>query len=590
VALATLGACGTISTIGSASSASAATSSEILLLGRQPCPAYHVASSRTRSPSEVAAAKDGNFEVRKGKPAHLVPPVDWTQDPYDDRSWVHYLHAFRWLDQLLYAYVHDGNVHALAQSRDLLLDWIASNPLPSGAPEESWMDKAVGDRSGYLGYVIRAAACRGLLSNPQASTLLDSLRQHAAVLSDPESYQATNHGLFADLGLALIGNYVAFLGDGQADLALARSRFRSTLASRLEEREGVWLEQSTVYQFVLIALVQRFASLFEPGGYDEELARMRDAAGWLVTPGGDEVAYGDTRQGRAPEWAQERAAGDEGLRLMPRSGLAAVNDGGGYLLVTAGFHNRTHKHADDLGFQLYDRGRDVITDSGNSGYNTDRWRDFSRSVAAHSVLSVGAAGFPIDSDRSIYGSGILAGGSAHGWYAIEGRNPVLRTQGVRHRRLFLYRPGRALLLVDLVEAGRRHTYHRRLQLAPGLQTRRRNGELVLRGQGFHGALRDTGDRVRLQIVEGRYKPPGGWAFPAGRDRVARSTVELTSKSRRAKLVSALGLRGAVSAKLLHASGRSLRVHVRGPALEHPQTVRVARSGEWLRVRRKLVSR
>ncbi len=547
-------------------------------------------SSRSWSPSQVAAAQGGDFEVREGKPAHLVPPVDWTQDPYGDRSWVHYLHGFRWLDELLYAYVHDGDVQALAQARDLLLDWIASNPLPSGEPEQSWTDKTVGDRSGYLGFVTRAAACRGLLSDAQASTLLDSLRQHATVLADPERYEANNHGLFVDFGLALIGDYLRFLPDGQADLALARSRFRSTFAGRLEESEGMWLEHSTGYQFIVLRLVEDFAALFDPGTYDAELAGMRDAAGWLVTPGGDQVGYGDSKQGRAPDWARERAAGDEGLRLMPRSGLAAVNDGGGYLLVTAGFHNRTHKHADDLGFDLYDRGRDLVTDSGNLNYNLDKWRAFSRSVAAHSVLSVGNAEFPIDDEENIYGSGILAGGHAHGWYAIEGENPLLRPRGVRHRRFFLYLPGRALLVVDVVNARRRHTYHRRLQLAPGLQTRRRHGKLVLRDDGFHGALRESGHAARKAIVEGRYKPPGGWSFPAGRDRVARPTVELNSRARSARFVSALGLRGAVRARVLRARGRSLRVRMRGRALDRAQTVSVSRSGERLRIRRKLRAR
>ena len=104
---------------------------------------------------------------------------------------------------------------------------------------------------------------------------------------------------------------------------------------------------------------------------------MRAAAGWMLTPANRMVPFGDSGAGLAPGYAQEEAEDAIGLNLMHQSGLAAIREGDSYLLVTAGFHNRTHKHADELGFHLYEHGRDVISDSGVYHYNFDKWRDFS---------------------------------------------------------------------------------------------------------------------------------------------------------------------------------------------------------------------
>ena len=563
VALVSVGAWG----LGSASTspAFAATPAEIAQLHAQPCPFYDVGREQSYSTGQVARAKDGTFEVMAGKPAQLVPPVDWTQDPYASRSWGHYLHGFSWVDPLLYAYAHDGDVDALTQARDLLLDWIAAVPREPGAPEQSWLDKTVGDRSRYLGYITRAAACEDLLDDAQAATLIDSVREHGSLLADPGFHAPTNHGLYDNFGLALLGRNASFLAEGPAWVELARQRFRSTLSARLYEEEGFWLEHSAGYQFLVIRLVERFAERFDPGAYDGELAVMREAAGWLVMPPGTKVPYGDSGSGLAPEWAREEATDDRGLRVMRRSGLAVVKDRGGYLLVTAGFHNRTHKHADDLGFHLYDRGRDVISDTGHHNYNLDRWRRFSLSAAAHSVLSVGNHDFPIKADKRVYGSGIRAAGAGHGWYAIQGANPLLRPRGVRHRRLYLYRPGRALVVIDFVRAKRERPYLRRLQLAPQLDVRRHRGRLRLAAEGFRGALRDGGAPARLRVIEGRDDPPGGWSLTGG-GRTARPTVQLRSRAEDARYVAALGLRGPASARLLPSPAGSVKVRVGGPAL------------------------
>jgi hypothetical protein len=567
------------------STAGAATPLEVLALKLQPCPRYEVQRIRDDyTPAELAAAKAGDFDVWGGKYAHLDPPVDWAQDPYSDRSWVHYLHGFLWLDQLLRSYVAEDDVATLADARDLLLDWVAEvRPGDSDFPVDAWGDKTTGDRAGFLAYVTRAAACRGLLTDGQASALIDATREHASVLADPDRYFPNNHGLFVDIGLARLALHMAFLHDAAGWDGLARSRFASTLDGRLAGDEGLWLEHSAGYQFTVIGLINKFVRVTgDESEYADELEAMREAAGWVVLPSGRLLPWGDSRSGRVAGWAADEGADDSGLHLFGRSGLAVVKEAGGYLAVTASFHNRTHKHADELGFHLFDRGRDVISDSGFSDYNIDKWRFFSRSSRAHSVLTLRDWNFPVEKDEYAYGSGLTAAGGGDGWYAIEGRNPLLRKWGVRHRRLFLYRPGHALLVLDRVQSHRSRVYVRRFQVASGLRASKRGSKVVLRGGGLHGALRGGGGRRNL--VKGHYSPPAGWSFPAGEVRDPRWTVAYRSRARRGRYLAAIGLRGAARARVLRSRKRGLRIRVGGPALA-PAILRVRRAGDELVVMR-----
>ena len=546
----------------------AASPSEILELRLQPCPEYEVGRSSEYPAPKVAAAKQGDFEVMSGLPAHLEPPVNWTQDPYADRSWVHYLHGFLWLDQLLYAYRAEDDLAALADARDLMLDWVAQvRPGDPAYSDEAWGDKTTGDRAPYLGYVTRAAACRGLLSDAQASTLIDAGREHGARLADPAGYVPSNHGLFVDIGLARLGLHLGFLPEASGWKGLAVNRFQRTLHGRLIPGEGLWLEHSAGYQFVTIRLVDAFAQVAgQQTALADALTALRTAAGWLVMPSERVVPWGDSHASPAPAWAVDEGAAESGLRVFARSGLAVVKDGGGYLAVTAAFHNGTHKHADDLGFHLFDRGRDVISDSGFPAYTIDKWLGFARSTAAHSVLKVDDWKFPVAEPDLAYGSGIVAAGLGDGWYAIEGRNPRLRRRGVRHRRTFLYRPGRALLILDTVRSRRRHTYTRLFQIAPGIDARVRSHGGTLSASGFKGALREQGRRSHSSAVKGQYTPPRGWSFPARRQRVPRWTVGLRDRAEDTRYLTAIGLRGAAKAQLLRARKRSLRLRFGGPAL------------------------
>jgi hypothetical protein len=291
---------------------------------------------------------------------------------------------------------------------------------------------------------------------------------------------------------------------------------------------------------------------------------MRESAGWMVMPDNALTQFGDTDIKPTPAWALgqpvpgsvlSRAAGDHGLRAFPQSGLAIVKHNGSFLSVAANYFSNSHKHEDELSFELYERGRRVISDTGRYAYEKDKTRRFALSNVAHNTLTVDGQPFA----RKPYGSALLATGFGKGWYAIEGSNPRLRAQGVRHNRLFLYRPGVALIVVDRVRSKRRHKYRRYLQFGPQISARLKRGKVSLRSTGLRGWVYDRAPgKSKRRAVRGRRDPLLGFTFPSDSVAVPRWTVVHTGRAKKATYVQTISFgRPRCAALLRQRKGRRL---------------------------------
>jgi hypothetical protein len=509
------------------------TDEDIAALEAAECPpSYEVLRAGTFGRAQIAAAETGRFAIN-GERVELAPPVDWTMNPQQARSFSHTLWKFQWIDPLIYDYRENGNVDALQQAVDLTVDFAEANP-PDGDPVDPdvWDDKRTGDRGPYLAYILRAADCEGLLDASRRELLLALMERHANVLTDPEVYKPTNHGLFVDLGLTLLARQLDSQPDAEAWGDLARERFAETLKATIVPDEGFWLEHSAGYQILLARTVQRFLEI--PGNDSEELrsilARMEDVTGWLREPDGRIPQFGDSDLKTVPEFGVRRAANDNGVLELDESGLAVVKNPGAYLAVMASYFSDKHKHADALTFDLFDRGRRLITDTGLYAKDKDENFAFAHATRAHSVLTVDGEEFPRDGSGT-YGSGIEQTGKGHGVYAVLGTNPAVADQGVDHERLFVYAPHRYLVIVDRLRAGEEHRYARFLQFAPGVDVKpAKGGGLELSAPGFRGAVTTNGaGGERIELAKGEMDPLRGLTSPSFRRWVPRTTARLRSK-------------------------------------------------------------
>jgi hypothetical protein len=217
---------------------------------------------------------------------------------------------------------------------------------------------------------------------------------------------------------------------------------------------------------------------------------------------------------------------------MARSGWAIVKQPDSYLIVSAGYHSKTHKHADDLSFCLYDQGTLVVTEVGKYGYDEDETRAYALSNRAHNIVLVDGKTVGPDSTKP-YGSGIRRTAANHGWFAIEAQNQPLQAIGIDHRRLFVFKPGLALVVLDELRAETEHTYTRLIHLGQDIEAETESGKLALRAAGFAGWLYDagTGD-VETRVVRGQTVPEmKGWTFPDYRSSHEIFLAELESSGR-----------------------------------------------------------
>ncbi len=498
-------------------------------LAAAPCPSQTSIELPTVSPARVAAARERTFDVFGPKPTELAASIDWHTDPLDAERYRQNLHKLRFITPLLSSYAYSGNGEDLAEATEITLDWVRHNPIKDpDTPAEAWSDKVVGDRAPFIAYVARAAACEDLLSAAQRRALLDSLERHGRELAAKRNYTPDNHGLFVDLGLARLTSFLPVLAQSPQWRALARDRFEETLRRRLSQ--GVWLEHSSAYQFLAIRPLDSMLNVL---GSDAELEglreKMRAAAAWFVRPDGQMTQFGDSNLDPVPDWAQGQV---EGTRAFFGAGFAFLREPNaagddGYLAVSDGFHNTTHKHADELSFELFDHGVPIVNDTGLYHKDPGEIRDYVISNRAHSGLVVDGVSPPVTDPSLAYGSGLIAAGDGEGWYAIEGRNRLLEGQGVDHQRLFLYRPGTALVIVDHVRSDVAHTYTRYLQLHPAIELGDRDETSIqISAPGFGGAIYDAGGEspaTRTQ-ARGQTAPLQGLTSPDFREFDPRWTL------------------------------------------------------------------
>lgn len=501
---------------------------------------------RTRRPTRKALLAH-RFYVY-GSEAWLEPPIDWLADPRGSRTWRYELHALCWLKEALARHAAGGDVEALAVARDVILDWAGAHLGAEGGQSEfAWYDMAVGLRAPYVAYVLRACLAEGMLDDADATLLLEAAERHGAELAAGAGYAAANnHGLFQDEGLYDLARLLPVLPAAPAWRELALTRMRATLAETVCVAEGAHLEHSTAYQFAIVDLVARLAAnVFELPELAPLLGRLRRTAAWQTTPTGRMAQLGDTDDLPAPAWARDTAARLQGLHFLPEAGLAFVRDGDSYLAVTAAYHGPAHKHCDDGGFLLVEGGRVVLGDAGRWGYYEDEAdRVYARSAAAHNVLLVDWEDFDWRGAEP-YGSGLDAVGEAEGWCAIGLENPLLERQGVQHRRVFFYRPGRALVICDRTRSEVEHQYVRHLHFGPGLELEPEGSHTIaIAGLGAPAMITELSRRTEYSISRGMEESPHlGWTYPGDRNRTKVSSVSLRSYGADTSLITAISLDG-----------------------------------------------
>jgi hypothetical protein len=463
--------------------------------------------------SVPSAAELAKFPLdNDGPPANLSIPIDWLQDPYSSRAWRMRLNAWQFMPGILSGYDASHNPEFLRLGIDLALDWIGRSSQANGKGKGkrkkeafAWYDMAVASRAAVLGYLVRAGDDAGLLKSDERDVLVDSAVEHGGWLADSQHYRRRhNHGLFSDSGLLMLCFQLDGLPECQDWRKLARERFAENLRSTVSA-SGVHLEHSPSYHFLIVRLLEQRLLVDADPEMQQLLQRMREAGPWLVQPDGRLPQLGDTFDDPAPAWAVEAAAKLAGARLFDDIGYYSVKTEEAQLLVTGAHNSSTHKHQDDLSFVLSEAKRRVFVDSGFLSYDRSPERKYLSSAPAHNVF---LADETYTKPAKLPSNSLRASGAADGWYAVAGDDTHI-DPALQHERLWLYRPGNVLLIVDRFQSdAKAHQLTRYFHLASDLKTTPSpQGAKIGKGD-FHAELFDASPKpTSVTIAKGVREPP-----------------------------------------------------------------------------------
>lgn len=423
------------------------------------------------------------------EPVRVTEHPDWAAVGEANRTWGFNLHTWKFMEPLLREHSRTGERHWLETSLDIALDWIGTYLVPD-APEDpmAWYDMSLALRAPMLlNLLLRTSRHADL--HPQATVLIDATLRHIDELHEDRAFNPNNnHGFYTAAAQLHLAKHGAPLPGVRAlhDDGAARLR---TMADRQFAPDGAHLEHSPDYHRMLLGSFERAVqdSLVVDEEICERIRRAAEVLGWMVQPDGYLVQFGDTPErymttddatsldphtefilsdGRRGEASgQELAVFREGGYAFVRSpapqgpGELAAS---GYLAFSAAFHSRAHKHADDLNLVWYDRGTEILVDSGRYGYGDllpadsplrkkgfyygSKERQYVESTRAHNTVEMDGK----DQDRrnrTAYGSGIADADQADGVFDLSAR---AHHADYIHRRRVVYAPGTQLLVKDAI--------------------------------------------------------------------------------------------------------------------------------------------
>jgi hypothetical protein len=443
----------------------------------------------------------------------LELPLAWDEVCAEVRSWAFHLHSWDPLGPFLAVHELGSGPAELRFAVDVALDWIRAFPTREVDSPWAWYDMAVGLRAYRLAFMIDAACRDPAYRDDELKLLLGSVWVHRLLLADEAEFQGhNNHGFFQAAGQLALARRLPDLPGIDQDERQARDRMASMVANQFS-RDRVHLEHSPGYHQAVLGAFERIvnAGLIADPSFEQTRGELEDSMAWFVHPDGSLALIGDTdpklrlpaelpdlasdhlrfvatdgEQGRLPP-DQVRAFPEAGyvvFRAPPANAANAPFHEYSHLVQTAAFHSRTHKHADDLSFSWWDRGRELLSDAGRYGYlgktvqgdplwtegyyYSDPGRVFVESTAAHNALEVDGRSYQRKGARP-YGSALTRWGERDGLLFSEAIVRHWRT--ILHTRLLLLDPGRWLIVLDAVAdtAKEPHDFAQRFQFAPGLE-------------------------------------------------------------------------------------------------------------------------
>lgn len=480
------------------------------------------------------------FKPRKDLPAWDTSiPIRWAADPFQDISWQHRLHAWSNMDYWLHEYEREGDPSHLSAPVEIALDWHRFHIEEERTSAFQWYDHSTGVRASRLAFLLDFILSDRLeVTDADLARLMTLADLHASKLMEPEFLSPGNHGLFQLVGLDALCSIVGWRYDCVGARSYAGDAFGELVASWYSD-EGVHLENSPTYHYWVGLQIRELGAVerFDGSGVKEILERADEISPWLTYPDGRWIRVGDSHgdgpvlTGPVETECLPGGGGCWAVRNLTQSGYALVRSppevdaGESSVFFVSGTTAPTgHKHADDLGFVLMERGRDIFVDSGRYGYNYDDARSYVLSARAHNVPSlVGQRTDPyvIDPEDSHLEPVVIEEGE----FVVRG--VVDRPGLLVHERTLSYVPGVRLRIEDRVNNRTDLPWQSNLHLAPDLVPGIGKTGFVVQADDLTVRGEFSGEGCEISAARGESDPYQGWVSVGYQELIPASVVIAT---------------------------------------------------------------
>ncbi len=511
----------------------------------------------------VASILSKGYPIR---PSYLFPldkPLPWK---HEDRTVAYNLHSFEPLSSVLMDHSLNKTEESFAKALVFLEDWLTYVRPPTaqelaGDWNEAdkdflWYDMAVGLRAYRLAYMIDVLLRQGNPDKAKLQKLMAIMDWHRQILMQDDAFCShNNHGLYQALGQIAMSRRFRDLPDMDTSYKQAEDRLDAMLSQQFFP-DGVHREHSPGYHWMVLGTLQEAmrTGLISREDHLLMIGRIEDAMSWFIQPNLMLPAFGDTDSGGTaggyyqakdfthPHLRYALSQGtmgnppDREMRIFKDAGYAVLrgpNPKTGqietYFAQQAGFHSKTHKHADHLTFIWHDKGEDILVDTGRYGYKgkTERgsalweqgfWyadpkRIYAEKTCAHNTVEIDGKDFPRRKAKP-FGSAIRQHASTHNHvYAIETECRHFRS--IRHNRILFVSPRRFLIVFDWLKdnTGENHDFRQWFHIGTALDlTAHRDSLTVTRnGKPFASILPLTAGIAVEKLIRGQMEPEiQGW--------------------------------------------------------------------------------
>ncbi|MGP9681655.1 glycosyltransferase [Brachybacterium sp. AOP3-A1-3] len=492
------------------------------------------------------------WRYKSFEPVKVTQIENWSIYGATDRTWGFNVHTLAFLEPLLREYDKTEDVEWLRTALRIALNWIAEHPDADADDDPmAWYDMSLALRVPYLlALTLRVAQFPELRDG--AVILAEELSRHLDELHRDRAFNANNnHGFYtaaSQLHMARFAPWFDLVGSARAQ---GEERMRKMAATQFAS-DGVHLEHSPDYHRMLL---RSFERAVEDGLITDDEIRLRisraaNVLGWMVQPDGNIVQFGDSPETRMvlknaasidPETLFILKNGKDGtppsveMKVFSEGGYAFVRsplpkaagdlEKSGYIAFSAAFHSRAHKHADDLTLVWYDRGQQILTDSGRYGYGellppnsplrnegfyyASTERQYFEGTMAHNTLMVDGRNQD-RRKRAPYGSGLTECAQGDGVFDLSAR--VHHTDYI-HRRRLVFRPGDELLIKDSVFSQSPDTREGVLwsNISGHFELEKADDEIIFVSTGENSIrLKITSSGRLIEPVRGQMNPMRGW--------------------------------------------------------------------------------